>query len=224
MTHLSTNHYENRSVLASLRTVIPTRNHITFPEALRIAELHANRLLELHHISDGPTPNEIITELPKLQIEFVEAPVSGASFWNGHVWIIQLNRAESFTRQRFTLAHEYKHIIDHGAAARLYTGSGNVYAADQAEQAADYFAGCLLVPRRLLKRAWGNGLQRPRELPATSRCPNRPLPSAWRRPAWSSARRVAASPASPRLPCRLSATTGPPLPSKECCHEACCAT
>ncbi|MBF6097843.1 ImmA/IrrE family metallo-endopeptidase [Nocardia cyriacigeorgica] len=164
MTHLNANHYENRSVLASLRTVIPARNHITFAEALRIAELHANRLLELHRISDGPTPSELIAELPKLQIEYVEAPVSGASFWNGHAWIIQLNRAESFTRQRFTLAHEYKHIIDHGAAGRLYAGSRTASAADQAEQAADYFAGCLLVPRRLLKRAWGNGLQRPRDL------------------------------------------------------------
>ncbi|ATQ27342.1 ImmA/IrrE family metallo-endopeptidase [Rhodococcus ruber] len=164
MTHRTINHYENRSVLASLRTVIPARNHITFAEALRIAELHANRLLELHRISDGPTPSDLITELPKLQIEYVKAPVSGASFWNGRAWIIQLNRAESFTRQRFTLAHEYKHIIDHGAATRLYVGSATTSAAAQAEQAADYFAGCLLVPRRLLKRAWGNGLQRPRDL------------------------------------------------------------
>ncbi|MEE2032983.1 ImmA/IrrE family metallo-endopeptidase [Rhodococcus chondri] len=164
MTHLSTNHYENLSVLASLRMVIPARDRITFAEALRVAELHANRLLELHRISDGPIPSELITELPKLQIEYVEAPVSGASFWNGHAWIIQLNRAESYTRQRFTLAHEYKHIIDHGAADRLYPGSATTSAADHAEQAADYFAGCLLVPRRLLKRAWGNGLQRPRDL------------------------------------------------------------
>ena len=67
MTHRITNHYENRSVLASLRTVIPARDRITFAEALRVAELHANRLLELHRINDGPTPSDLIAELPKLE-------------------------------------------------------------------------------------------------------------------------------------------------------------
>ncbi|TQF73362.1 ImmA/IrrE family metallo-endopeptidase [Rhodococcus spelaei] len=162
--HYNNTSIENRSVLANLRAVIPTRDNVTFYEALRIAELHANRLLELHRITSGPTPREIITELPKLRIEYVDAPVSGASFWNGRAWVIQLNRQESWTRQRFTLAHEYKHIIDHGSATTLYTGTAKATAAKQAEQAADYFAGCLLVPKRLLKRAWGTGLQRPRDL------------------------------------------------------------
>jgi len=162
--HNHTHPSENRSMLASLRAVIPTRTGVTFDEALRIAELHANRLLELHQISDGPIPREIITELPKLKLEYVDAPISGASFWNGQVWVIQLNRCESWTRQRFTLAHEYKHIVDHGSAAKLYTGTTRTTAAEQAEQAADYFAGCLLIPRKLLKRAWGNGIQRPRDL------------------------------------------------------------
>lgn len=162
--HNHTHPPENRSVLASLRAVIPTRSGISFDEALRVAELHANRLLELHQISDGPIPREIITELPKLKLEYVDAPISGASFWNGQVWVIQLNRHESWTRQRFTLAHEYKHIIDHGATTRLYTGTAKATSEELAEQAADYFAGCLLIPRKFLKRAWGNGVQRPRDL------------------------------------------------------------
>ena len=162
--HDTTNPPENRSVLASLRAVIPTRSGISFDEALRIAELHANRLLEFHQVTDGPIPREIITELPKLKLEYVDAPISGASFWNGQAWIIQLNRCESWTRQRFTLAHEYKHIIDHGAATRLYTGTSKATPDELAEQAADYFAGCLLIPRKFLKRAWGTGIQRPRDL------------------------------------------------------------
>lgn len=154
----------NRSVLARLRAVIPSRTNTSFAEALRVAELHANRLLELHDIRSGPTPSEVVTELPKLRVERISTPVSGASFWNGTSWVIQLNRAESRARQRFTLAHEYKHIIDHGATARLYPGTYRTTGAQQAEQAADYFAGCLLVPRRLLKRAWGIGTQRPADL------------------------------------------------------------
>jgi Zn-dependent peptidase ImmA (M78 family) len=57
--------------------------------------------------------------------------------------------------------HEFKHIVDHRETDRLYTGDRRHTPAEQAELAADYFAGCLLMPKRLLKRAWGNGLQRP---------------------------------------------------------------
>ena len=51
--------------------------------------------------------------------------------------------------------------MDHPNRRRLYHGPR---ADQQAEQVADYFAGCLLVPRPLLKRAWGNGIQRQDEL------------------------------------------------------------
>lgn len=153
-----------RSVLATLRSVIPNRVLHSFTEAKQTAELQANRLLEIHGIDAGAVPAELITQLPKIEIEPIEVSVSGASFWNGRAWIIQINKHESWSRQRFTLAHEYKHIIDHNAADRLYTGSGNVTAMEQAEQAADYFAGCFLVPKKLLKRAYYSGTQRPSDL------------------------------------------------------------
>ncbi len=51
-------------------------------------------------------------------------------------------------------------IIDHGQATRLYAGDRSRTPAQQAEAAADYFAGCVLVPKRDLKSAWGSGLQR----------------------------------------------------------------
>lgn len=151
---------EGRSVLASLRAVIPTRP-LEFMEALQIAELQANRLLELTETTDWPVPSAVITELPRIRIEYRDLPASGLSFWNGRMWVIRLNAAEPATRQRFTLLHEYKHIIDHGRTTALYTGSGRHSPDRQAEQAADYFAGCALMPKRLLKRAWGRGLQRP---------------------------------------------------------------
>ena len=154
------------SVLGSLRAVIPERADVTFSEALRIAELQASKLLERHHITDAPVPRELITELPKLTIRYGTQLISGACYWDMKAgsWVIQLSRADSWQRRRFTLAHEYKHIIDHGRQDLLYRGTRRTTAALQAEHAADYFAGCLLVPRRLLKRAWGNGVQRTAEL------------------------------------------------------------
>ncbi len=154
------------SLLASLRSLIPNRK-LQFSEALRIAELQANRLLELSDITDWPTPSEIVAELPRIEVEYGDLPTSGLSFWNGHAWVICLNHGEPTTRQRFTLLHEFKHVIDHDRTHRLYIGNHRHNADEQAEHAADYFAGCALMPKRLMKRAWGDGLQRPAVLAAT---------------------------------------------------------
>lgn len=153
--HDTNQQHETRSVLAILCGLIPPRT-VRFSEALCVAEIQANRLLELTAVSDGPVPNEVISELPRVRITYRDIPTSGMSYWDGQVWIIALNRSEPHARQRFTLFHEYKHIIDHGRASQLY-GSD-----EQAEQAADFFAGCALMPKTFLKRAWaGELVQRP---------------------------------------------------------------
>jgi IrrE N-terminal-like domain len=148
------------SVLASLRALIPERR-LGFGEALQLAELQANRLLELTGVTRGPVPTEIVSSLPRIRVLYRHLPSSGLSFWNGETWVVLLNSIEPVTRQRFTLLHEFKHIIDHGRDRLLYRGGHRLSAAAQAERAADYFAGCALMPKRLIKRAWGRRLQRP---------------------------------------------------------------
>jgi Zn-dependent peptidase ImmA (M78 family) len=159
----STNHPNGgRSVLASLRQLVPNRS-LLFTESLRIAELQANRLIEL--TGDDPSGlDQRIAGLPRIQVVYRQLPTSGMSYWSGDAWVICLNRDEPETRQRFTLLHEYKHILDHGRAERLFTGTRNRSPEQQAEHAADYFAGCALMPKRLLKSAWGNGIQHRRDL------------------------------------------------------------
>jgi len=160
-THINT----GTSVLQSLRSLIPQREGVTFTEALRIAEIQAARLVQLLDISEYPVPNETISELPRIRIEYVpELPTFGLSFWSGRSWIIQLSTRQSRARQRFTLFHEYKHIIDHGHADQLYQGDRRHSPNVQAELVADFFAGCALIPRRALKSAWGQGIQRPAAL------------------------------------------------------------
>ncbi|MEO5834145.1 MAG: ImmA/IrrE family metallo-endopeptidase [Nakamurella sp.] len=153
-----------QSVLASLRAFIPQRD-ATFIEALRVAELQAHRLLIRFGITAAPVSDDLLLDLPRMTVEYVHAmPTSGCSFWAAEhrSWIIQINADEPATRQRFTAFHEYKHIIDHGRTSELY-GSGPA-ALRRAEQAADYFAGCVLMPRSMLKRAWGYGVQSPDDL------------------------------------------------------------
>lgn len=156
----NSNNTGEQSVLASLRSLIPVRE-CSVTEAMQIAELQAARLLELSAITDWPVPSTVVTDLPRIELHFRGLPTSGMSYWNGRIWVIALNATEPPTRQRFTLLHEYKHIVDHGATERLYAGHGRHSADEQAELAADYFAACALMPKRLLYRAWGEGLQRP---------------------------------------------------------------
>ncbi len=155
------------SVLTALRDVVPVRA-LTVPEAMRIAELHATKLLDLSGISEPPVPEQIITELPRVQVERVKlAGLSGAAQWSHGRWLIVLNGGEIPTRQRFSLAHEFKHVIDNRFHGMLYPATHGQTRREREEQVCDFFAGCLLMPRTWLKRAWGGGQQDVRQLAAT---------------------------------------------------------
>jgi Zn-dependent peptidase ImmA (M78 family) len=148
------------SVLGRLRLVTPTRSRITYDEALRVAELQASKLSELLACRPQDIAEQTIADLPRIMVTHEDLPVSGISHWNGQAWVISLAAGDGLARQRFTLLHEFKHIIDHGQTDRLYVGDRDRTSAEQAEAAADYFAGCVLVPKRDLKSIWGRGTQR----------------------------------------------------------------
>ena len=145
------------SILKSLRALAP-RRPCTFDEALSVAERQATRLGDLVLMSD-PNADGIdlrhIGELPRVRVVFEQLPIGGMSHWNGREWIIAIARGDSPTRQRFTLLHEFKHVIDHGRSGQLYTGNHRHTADEQAEQAADYFAGCVLMPDATLQASLG---------------------------------------------------------------------
>lgn len=153
------------STLATLRRLLPTRP-LSLAEALRIAELQANRLLEVSGVIAAPVPTEIVSLLPRLTLEYdFDMPVSGSSVWDRkrRSWVITLNASEPDTRLRFSLLHEYKHIIDHGSAGLTDSG-GSYFGLSPVEYVAEYFAGCVLMPKRLVKRMWGDGIQRVSDL------------------------------------------------------------
>lgn len=157
MTSLS----NTRTTLASLRSVLPQRV-VSFDEAKRIAELQACKLRELISDPDGIREHHV-AGLPRISVTFEDIAVSGMTHWNGRR-IIAISKHDAPARQRFTLLHEFKHVIDHGATALLYRGDTQRTSAQQAEAVADYFAGCALVGKRELKSAWGNHVQRVEDL------------------------------------------------------------
>lgn len=153
MTPLTTPPKTSISTLASLRATIP-RCKLDFDDTKAVAERQASRLLDLVGARADGIQEHHLAGMPRLRIVREALPTSGLSYWNGQTWIIALNEADSAARQRFTLLHEFKHIIDHGAHQRLYASDW------EAERAADYFAACALMPKPELKRMFCNVTQR----------------------------------------------------------------
>jgi len=143
-------------VVRLLRDLVPLRP-LTPAEALRIAELQANRLLELSGVAKPPVDEAIITELPRLQVERMTPSIaSGATQWSRGRWLILLAGSEPQTRQRFSLAHEFKHVLDHPFIDVMYPPTRNRTTHEQVERVCEFFAACLLMPKAWVKRAYCN--------------------------------------------------------------------
>lgn len=144
------------SAIATLRDLVPTRP-LTYEESLRVAERQAGRLLELAGVSEPPVPEGVVATLPRMQVErLTPIPVSGSTHWAKGRWVIVLNGAEPQGRQRYSLMHEFKHVLDHNVVRVLYPASAGMTSHARIEQVCDYFAACLLMPRMWVKRAWGS--------------------------------------------------------------------
>ena len=149
------------SPLRTLRALVPARR-LSRSETLRIAELQANRLLELFDITGPQVPSELVSEFPYVEVRLEhDMPVSGSTHWANGRWVITLNADEPYVRRRFSLMHEFKHVLDHTTKDRLYGDTANdPRATEQAELVANYFAACVLMPKRWLKGQWfGSGQQ-----------------------------------------------------------------
>jgi Zn-dependent peptidase ImmA (M78 family) len=142
------------SLVAELRAVCPGRG-LTLGEALRVGELQANRLLAAREVIAPPVPDSIVTEFPRVDLaRLSRVTVSGSVHWSKGRWVIVVNRAEPYFRQRFSAAHELKHVLDWPFGDTLYPDWRGLTAAERAEQAADHFAACLLMPKAWVKRAY----------------------------------------------------------------------
>ncbi len=151
MTHQLTN------VVRSLRELTPARPLSDF-EARSVTERQAMKLLELFAIAEAPVDVALIAELPRIAVTVRSSRdmggLSGLSEWHKGNWQITVNRDDSPTRRRFTLAHEFKHVLDNPFIRVLYTDRYGRTDQQRVEDICDYFAACLLMPRHWVKHAW----------------------------------------------------------------------
>jgi hypothetical protein len=146
------------TVVTKLRDFVPIAP-LSRERALRIAEMQATRFRVLTGHCEPHLPTAAIAELPYLQVEHISPlPVSGATEWSNGRWLILIRGSEPEGRQRFSLAHEFKHILDHRFITVLYERIPADQRHDFVEQVCDFFAGCLLVPRPQLRKLWRQGM------------------------------------------------------------------
>lgn len=145
---------DDRDVVSLLRRLAPRRS-MTWSEAHSVAERQATLLLALLHIDEPPVPQFVISSLPGIVVDWREDwPTSGMSLKTPSHWQIVIRANEPSWRRRYTLAHEFKHLVDDNIIDRVHAHLDPDRRAERAERLCNYFAACLLMPRSWVKRDW----------------------------------------------------------------------
>jgi Zn-dependent peptidase ImmA (M78 family) len=158
-----------RTIIRQLREPVPTRR-LEDHEGRYVAERQATKCLELFGLGGPPVDVGLIAELPRVEVVAKTTQqiggLSGFSEYSRGRWHIAVNSDDQPTRRRFTLAHEFKHVLDHPFVGVIYRDAQGKPSDERAERMCDYFAACLLMPRVWVKRAWGDGINDQRALAA----------------------------------------------------------
>jgi Zn-dependent peptidase ImmA (M78 family) len=147
-------------LLGRLRELVPRRG-LSPAEARQIAERQAAILLAETDIKAPSVPDEIVTGLPFVTVTHRPGfPTSGMATQTDSGWVIVLRAEEAKVRQRFSMLHELKHLLDDPFIEWLYPTKNGYSPEDRAERICDYFAACVLMPKMWVKRDWaGGGIQ-----------------------------------------------------------------
>src|SRR5438132_7400752 len=101
------------NLLDELRAMVPNRR-LTLHESYVLAERQATAFLRRQGACAAPAAATLISGLPFITVA-VRTPMasSGATRWIKPRWVVLLNGSEPVVRQRFSMGHELKHILDH---------------------------------------------------------------------------------------------------------------
>jgi hypothetical protein len=150
-----------RALITSLRAV-PSNRAFTYGESLQIARIQAAKfrawadahepeinliwLVEQQAIPVNFAPSHLLSEQSGLTTDHITGKLE-----------MFINDSEPHTRQRFSLLHELKHVLDWPNADVLHgkLGSGDEeLKGKMIEWVANEFAAHVLMPTRLIKRTW----------------------------------------------------------------------
>lgn len=152
-------------LVRELRAIVPVRP-LGVSEAYSIAERQATMTLERLGIRQPGQSLGWVTELPRVEIKLMPRyqmnVLSGVTHYSRGRYLILVNKNDAHARRRWTVAHEFKHLVDYTKSKAMYKqlGYGNEARREQCiERICDHFAASLLMPRMWVKRAYGNRIQ-----------------------------------------------------------------
>ena len=157
----------NTSIIRGLRSLTPARP-LNVTDARQIAELQANHLRRRTGDHSPHFDTDAIERLPKIKVIRSANPKDFGSKHSGFTqyrydtkaWRIKIRSDEALVRQRFTLCHEFKHVLD--IPLRHFACAGIAHRIDskrQVEAICNHFAATLLMPKAWVGRLWGEGTQ-----------------------------------------------------------------
>lgn len=150
-----------KSLINELRQLAPQRP-LSYGDSLHVARLQASRLRQLLGIESPDINLAWLIKQKVVPVHFVPSHElnenSGLTTDAvGRKLQVFINESEPTIRQRFSLLHELKHVLDFPAAEilheRLGSGDGQLKG-DMIEWIANDFAAHALMPTALVKRAW----------------------------------------------------------------------
>lgn len=155
---------DEADAIALLRDLHPPRA-MTWAEAHFVAARQAILLLHLMRIDGPPVPQYVISSLPGILVDRRrDWPTSGMAVQAQAHWQIVLRSSESRQRQRFSLAHEFKHVLDDPILHVSHRDVQEDRRDQRAERLCNFFAACLLMPRAWVERDWHGGMHDVRRL------------------------------------------------------------
>jgi hypothetical protein len=123
----------------------------------QLTEALANRYLERAGLNQPPVTTEFIRQFdisPRVEIRTLPLKAYHGAVW--HVedgWVVHLNKGDKSAKQKVTLFHEVFHILAHTKAGPVFRKHG-ISKGVFNEILADYFAGCVLIPRVWVRAKW----------------------------------------------------------------------
>jgi Zn-dependent peptidase ImmA (M78 family) len=129
------------------------------PRYARIEQL-VESLLKEAGVTAPPVPIETIVKARGITIRELDLKdVSGLVVRDGNLTVIGVNKDHVPTRKRFTIAHECAHALLHDGKEVRYDKDFRVdfrsgvssLGVDVEEMEANFFAACILMPRRFLE-------------------------------------------------------------------------
>ena len=122
----------------------------------KFVEKLANTQLNRAKVRSVPVPTELVFQVDEqhpIEVQLLPIKSCHGVLWRKRGWVIQLRADDSPAVRRLTLFHEAFHILAHSRTTPVFRKRG-IQRGSYNEMLADYFAICILMPRKEMREKW----------------------------------------------------------------------